>query len=244
MRSQLNRGRRLISAFVPALAWWRASRARMFHSWRHRSGLSNEAAILQFRNLEVRIPSRRSQPLCQRPGRAVFGDPVTHHTTDVQPITKSARRSLGARVGGQLGGRPVSVRRLRSSRPRLYSIAHDARFFVDAALISHQEMAGRGAPSLLLVFNNSVKTLHGPSCCRPVGAHVMSGKLVKLALAGAAESVLIWVHSNFLGTALCAGTCWASNSARGVLEIDIPRHHVSLCQLLANACMAASRVGS
>ena len=46
------------------------------------------------------------------------------------------------------------------------------------------------------------------------------------------------------GTALCAGTCWASNSARGVLEIDIPRHHVSLCQLLANACMAASRVGS
>ncbi len=46
MRSQLNRGRRLISAFVPALAWWRASRARMFHSWRHRSGLSNEAAIL------------------------------------------------------------------------------------------------------------------------------------------------------------------------------------------------------
>jgi hypothetical protein len=46
VRSQLNRGRRLISAFVPALAWWRASRARMFHSWRHRSGLSNEAAIL------------------------------------------------------------------------------------------------------------------------------------------------------------------------------------------------------
>ena len=61
----------------------------------------------------------------------------------------------------------------------------------------------------------------------------MSGELVKLALAGAAASVLIWVLS-FLAPALCAGTCWASNSARGVLEIDIPRHHVSLCQLLAN----------
>jgi hypothetical protein len=46
VRSQLNRGRRLISAFVPALPWWRASRARMFHSRRHRSGLGNEAAIL------------------------------------------------------------------------------------------------------------------------------------------------------------------------------------------------------
>jgi hypothetical protein len=52
---------------------------------------------------------------------------------------------------------------------------------------------GRCHPPLL-VFNNSVRRSR-PSCCRPVGAHVMSGELVKLALAGAAASVLIWVLS-------------------------------------------------
>jgi hypothetical protein len=49
----------------------------------------------------------------------------------------------------------------------------------------------------------------------------MSGELVKLALAGAAASVLIWVLS-FLAPH-CAGACWTSDSARGVLVIDIPR---------------------
>jgi hypothetical protein len=52
---------------------------------------------------------------------------------------------------------------------------------------------GRCHPPLL-VFNNSVRRSR-PSCCRPVGAHVMSGELVKLALAGAAASVLICVLS-------------------------------------------------
>jgi hypothetical protein len=44
-------------------------------------------------------------------------------------------------------------------------------------------------PTLLLVFNNSVRRSR-PSCHLPVGAHVMSGELVKLSLAGA-----IWVLS-------------------------------------------------
>jgi hypothetical protein len=60
----------------------------------------------------------------------------------------------------------------------------------------------------------------------------MSGELVKLALAGAAASVLIWALS-FLAPHCVPEHVWASDSARGVLEIDIPRHHVSLCQLLA-----------
>ena len=50
------------------------------------------------------------------------------------------------------------------------------------------------ADHLLLVFNDSVRRSR-PSCCRPVGAHVMSGELVKLALTGAAASVLIWALS-------------------------------------------------
>jgi hypothetical protein len=78
-------------------------------------------------------------------------------------------------------------------RPRLYRIAHDARFFVDAAL-SHQETWARTVIHLLLAFNNSVRRSR-PSCHLPVGARVMSGELVKLALAGAAASVLIWVLS-------------------------------------------------
>ena len=88
MRSQLNRGRRLISAFVPALAWWRASRVRMFHSWRHRSGLGNEAAILipQFGGSNPPAPASQSvsnashMKVCQKPrGTARFrkSSPVT-----------------------------------------------------------------------------------------------------------------------------------------------------------------------
>ena len=56
MRSQLNRGRRLISAFVPALAWWRASRARMFNSWRHRRELNTHGAHSSTRGRSVADP--------------------------------------------------------------------------------------------------------------------------------------------------------------------------------------------
>jgi hypothetical protein len=55
--------------------------------------------------------------------------------------------------GGNLGGRPVSVRLTPIYRPRLYRIAHDARFFVDGAL-SHQETRARAVIHLLLAFNN------------------------------------------------------------------------------------------
>ena len=104
MRSQLNRGRRLISAFVPALARWRASRARMFHSWRHRSGLSNEAAILIPRFGGSNPPAAASLYASARVEPPLFGDPVTHHTTDAQPITKSARSPQALESGGNLGG--------------------------------------------------------------------------------------------------------------------------------------------
>ena len=103
MRSQLNRGRRLISAFVPALARWRASRARMFHSWRHRSGLSNEAAILIPRFGGSNPPAAASLYASARVEPPLFGDPVTHHTTDAQPITKSARSPQALESGGNLG---------------------------------------------------------------------------------------------------------------------------------------------
>jgi hypothetical protein len=193
VRSQLNRGRRLISAFVPALARWRASRARMFHSWRHRSGLSNEAAILIPRFGGSNPPAAASLYASARVEPPLFGDPVTHHTTDAQPITKSARSPQFARVGGQLGGRPVSVR-LTPIFPSA-SVPHCSRRAIFRRRGTKPSGdAGQGAPSLLLVFNNSVRRSR-PSCCRPVGAHGMSGELVKLALAGAAASVLIWVLS-------------------------------------------------
>ena len=70
----------------------------------------------------------------------------------------------------------------------------------------------------------------------------MSGELVKLALTGAAASVLIWALS-FLAPH-CVPEHVGHLIQLAAWEIDIPRHHVSLCQLLANACMAASRVGS
>ena len=104
-----------------------------------------------------------------------------------------ARRARECSTAGGTAADPVSVR-LTSIFPSA-SVPHCSRRAIFRRRGTKPSGdAGQGAPSLLLVFNNSVRRSR-PSCCRPVGAHVMSGELVKLALAGAAASVLIWVLS-------------------------------------------------
>ena len=159
MRSQLNRGRRLISAFVPALAWWRASRARMFHSWRHRSGLSNEAAILIPRFGGSNPPAAASLYASAR---------HTHHISGEQSFTPTSA-GFGNRV---LVGDPLHNSARNGSTVGKITGTKDAhgQCFVEPAELHRvypavADAAGNAAATL---GNNDLLARTGPRSRQPV----------------------------------------------------------------------------